>query len=119
MVASGKNEKSNEVKMATLLHLAGPDALEVYNTSFESPGDEKKLQKVVEKFDAHCIPQINVTWERHMFNTRIQQPGETIDQYVTNLRNKANTCEFGDLTESLIRDSVVCGVVSDKPPHHK
>ena len=45
MIASGKNEKSEEVKTATLLHLAGPDALEVYNTSFESPGDEKKLQK--------------------------------------------------------------------------
>ena len=115
MIASGKNEKSDEVKTATLLHLAGPDALEVYNTfSFESPGDEKKLQKVLEKFDAHCIPRKNVTWERHVFNTRIQQPGETIDQYVTDLRNKAKTCEFGDLTESLIKDRVVCGVVSDK-----
>ena len=48
-IASRKNEKSDDVKMATLLHLAGPDALEVYNTfSFESPGDEKKLQKVLE-----------------------------------------------------------------------
>ena len=49
-----------------------------------------------------------------MFNTRIQQPGETIDQYVTDLRNKSKTCEFGDLTERLIKDRVVCGVASDK-----
>ena len=57
MTASGKNEKSDEVKTATLLHLAGPDALEVFNTfSFETPGDEKKVDKVLEKFDAHCEP---------------------------------------------------------------
>ena len=49
-----------------------------------------------------------------MFNTRNQWPGETIDQYVTDLRNKAKTCEFGTLTESLIKDHLVCGVISDK-----
>ncbi len=73
MVASGKNEKTDEVQTATLLHLAGPDALEVFNTfSFATPGDDKKLDKVLEKFEAHCIPRTNVTWERHIFNTRNQ-----------------------------------------------
>ena len=115
MTLSDKNEKSDEVKTATLIHLAGPDALEVFNTfSFETPGDEKKVDKVLEKFDVHCEPRKNVTWERHVFNTRNQQPGETIDQYVTDLRNKANTCEFGELTESLIKDRIVCGIASDK-----
>ncbi len=92
MVASGKNEKTDEVKTATLLHLAGPDALEVFNTfSFADPGDDKKLDKVLEEFEAHCIPRTNVTWERHIFNTRNQQSDETIDHYVTDLRNKAKT----------------------------
>ena len=89
MIASGKIEKSDKVKTAMLLHLTPCNTF-----SFESPGDKKKLQKVLEKFDAHCIPQKNVMWERHVFNTRIQQLGETIDQYVTDLRNKAKTCEF-------------------------
>ena len=115
MVASGKDSKSDEVKAATFLHLAGPEALEVFNTlSFDSAGDEKKLDKVIEKFEAYCIPRKNVTWERHVFNTRNQRPGETIDQYITDLRNKAKTCEFGTLTESLIKDRLVCGVISDK-----
>ena len=35
----------------------------------------------------NCCHKKNITWERHVFNTRIQQPGETINQYVTNLRN--------------------------------
>ena len=115
LVASGKNDKSDEVKAATFLHLAGPEALELFNTfAFESPGDEKKLDKLEEKFEAYCIPRKNVTWERHVFNTRNQQPGETVDQYVTILRKKVKTCEFGTLTESLIKDRLVCGVISDK-----
>ena len=86
MVASGKDTKSDEVKSAAFLHLAGPEALEVFNTfSFDNPGDAKKLDKLVEQFEAYCNPRKNVTWERHVFNTRRQQSGETIDQYVTDL----------------------------------
>ena len=115
MVASGKNAKSDEVKAATFLHLAGPDALEVFNTlSFDNAGDDKKLGKLIEKFEAYCIPRSNVTWERHVFNTRNQQIGENVDQYVTDLRNKAKTCEFGNLRDSLIKDRLVCGVLNDK-----
>ena len=39
--------------------------------------------------------------KRHKFNTRNQQVGETIDQYVTDLKTKAQTCEFAILKDSL------------------
>lgn len=87
----------------------------MYNTlTFDAAGDEKKLPKLLEKFEAYCIPRRSLTWVRHVFNTRNQQPGESIDQYVAELRNKAKTCEFGDLTDSLIKDQAVCGITSDK-----
>lgn len=35
---------------------------------------------------------------------------KSIDAYVTDLKNKAKDCEFGLLTDSLIRDRIVCGV---------
>ena len=53
-----------------------------------------------------------------MFNTRNQQIGENVDQYVTDLRNKAKTCEFGNLRDSLIQDRLVCGVLNDKTRSH-
>ena len=40
--------------------------------------------------------------------------GETIDQYVTDLRTKAHSCEFGELRDSLIRDHIICGIICDK-----
>ncbi|XP_033731746.1 uncharacterized protein K02A2.6-like [Pecten maximus] len=39
-----------------------------------------------------------------------QEKGETIDQYVTDLKNKSKSCEFGDLCDSLIKDRIVCGI---------
>ena len=64
----------DEVKSAIFLQLAGPDALDVFNTlTFENEGDAKKLDKLLEKFEAYCIPRKNITWERHVFNTRNQK----------------------------------------------
>jgi len=101
--------------LETFLHVAGPEALEVYNTfTWDSDDDQNKVDKIVEKFDQYCNPRKNVTWERHKFNTRNQQPGETIDQYVTDLKTKAQTCEFAQLKDSLIRDRIVCGIICDK-----
>ena len=42
-LASGLSEKDAKIQAATLLHVVGPEALEVYNTfTWENPGDEKK-----------------------------------------------------------------------------
>jgi len=66
-LASSLSGEDMKVQAATLLHVAGPEALEVYNTfSWESP-DEK--DNIVEKFDQYCNPRKNVTWERHKFFT--------------------------------------------------
>ena len=102
------------MKSATLLHFAGPEAIEIYNAfSWETDGDEKNISKILEKFENYCTPRKNITLERHIFNTRTQQPGESIDHYVTDLRKKASSCEFGTLHDSLIRDRIVCGICSD------
>ena len=115
MTASGNDSKEEGTKSAILLHVAGPEALEVYNTfTWEEEADKRKVAKIMEQFESYCMPRKNVVWERHVFNCRTQQPGETVDQYVTDLRCKAKTCEFGTLTDSLIRDRIVYGILSDK-----
>lgn len=50
------------------------------------------------------------TYERYKFNTRVQQTNETVDQYVTELKNMAASCDYGDLREGLIRDRIVIGI---------
>ena len=55
-------------------------------------------------------PQKNVVFERFKFNSAFQSPNETVDSYINNLRHLASTCEFGSLTDELIRGRLIIGV---------
>ena len=52
-------------------------------------------------------------YERHKFNTRDQAADESLDEYVTNLRRLAASCEFGNVKDQLIRDRIVLGICDD------
>ena len=118
ITAAGIKDKAADVQCATLLHVIGPDPIEIFNTFKwdevgDEAGDDKKVYKILGKYEKYCNPQCNVTYERHQFNTRNQKEGESIDSYVTDLRILSKSCEFGDLTDSLLRDRLVCGVIKD------
>lgn len=51
--------------------------------------------------------------ERHKFNTRNQRAGETIDSYISDLKIKAKSCNFGDLCQELFQDRMFCGINND------
>ena len=57
------------------------------------------------------MPKKNLVYERFVFNTCNQNQGQTIDSYVTELRTKAQSCEYDELKDSLIRDWIVVGIV--------
>ena len=115
MTATGIAEKENSIKSNTFLHVIGPESLEIYNTfTWATDGDNMKLDKIMEKFKAYCNPRKNLTYERHIFNTRNKQAGENIVAYVTDLKNKASLCDFSTLKDSLIRDRIICGIRSDE-----
>jgi hypothetical protein len=72
------------------------------------------VSKIIEAFERYCIGETNVTYERYRFNGREQQPGESIEDFVADLRKMANTCQFEALEDSLIRDRIIVGI-RDEP----
>ena len=118
ITAAEIKDKTADIQCATLLHVIGPDAVEIFNTfkwneDGDTAGDVKKVDKILGKYEKYCNPQCNVTYERHPFNIRNQNEGDSIDAYVTDLRILSKSCEFGDLADSLLRDRLVCGVKKD------
>ncbi len=79
-------------------------------TPTESREDPKCLKR---KFSEICNPQQNKTMERHKFHSRNQKQGETIESFISDLRIKAKACHFGELTDELICDRIVCGINSE------
>lgn len=113
--AVGLSDESDSRKIALLLTVAGPQAIEVYNTfTFAVAADREKYDEVIKKFDEHCSPKKNETYERYVFRTRIQSQGENFDSFLTDLKLKAKTCNFGVLAESMIRDQIVFGIDDKK-----
>ena len=60
--------------------------------------------------DDYFVPKVNVPFERHLFKQMSQIVGETVDQSVCRLRQKAITCDFPNVDEA-IRDQLIekCG----------
>lgn len=106
-------EKSETTQCGTFLHIVGEEAINVYNTFQFTAEEVNKIDELKNKFKEYCEPRKNLPYIRHMFFTRAQGTGETIDAYVTDLKHKAKDCEFGDLTDSLIRDRIECGIKDD------
>ena len=109
-IATGLKEKEEDTRLATLLSIIGDEALEAYNGfQWDTDADKLKIEKVLDNFEKYCNPKRNVPFERYVFNSRFQKSGETIDEYVNQLRLLAESCEFGSLKDSLIRDMVIFG----------
>jgi hypothetical protein len=110
MIASGYAEKEEKIKCSLFLHLIGEEALDVYNT-FEIPTeDANKLDVLYTKFEEYCVPQKNVTYERHIFFSRHQLEDEPVDKWVTELKRLAQSCEFGALRDELVKDAITLGI---------
>lgn len=100
------------MKCATFLHVAGDEAIKVFNAmDFDEDVDGFSGHK--ELFRECCEPRKNITYLRHVFFTRVQGPNEKIDAYVTDFKNKAKDCDFAQPTDELIKYRVVCGINND------
>lgn len=112
MTATERDKKPKQQQAATLLHLIGDTGLEIYNTFHLSEEESIDPDTILQKFQDYCEPRRNVVYERYLFFNRSQQPGEKVDAFVTDLKKLSMSCEFGELTNSLVRDRLVCGIQS-------
>ena len=81
-LATELDTKPQKVQVATLLTVIGEEAREVFATfTWEDADDEHKIGKVLTKFEQYCQPNLNVPFEQYCFNRRVQEPGESYDQY--------------------------------------
>jgi len=87
-----------------LLHLAGPDVQEIFTTLTET-GDATNYTSAVEALNAYFVPQVNSAFARQTLHQIRQNPGETVQQFVTRLRKAAKDCDFATDTDNPIRDA--------------
>ena len=105
--------KSEEEQVSYLLLWIGQQGRDVYKTwTGISEENAKKLETYYTRFKNHVQPKLNPIFARYCFNNEVQG-SDSIDAFVTRLKNKAEDCSFTE-KENMIRDRIVFGCYNEK-----
>ena len=79
-VASKVKKEEGDVQVAALLTAIGPEVRKVFKTWNLTAAQKKDIKGVNERFDNYCNPRKNIPFELYRFNSRQQEPGESVDR---------------------------------------
>lgn len=101
------NDKAQDIKAYLLRNYIGKFGQSVIQKIvFENTADKDDMNKLLTKLDAYFNP-VNEVMARYLFLTRYKQKNESIEDYISDLKKKAEICNFGKLTNNLIRDQII------------
>ena len=90
-----RNINNAERKKAMLLHSAGEEVYDVYD-SLQIPA-ESTYDEFKTLLSEYFAPKRNMQYERYAFRKESQSASQTIDSYYTKLKGLAKHCEFADI----------------------
>lgn len=113
-LVTGLAEKPGEVQAATLRSVMGSECRHVYRHNLNLTAEQQRdITTILEALEAYFKPARNVIYERYVFGCCKQEEGESIDNFVTRLREKAATCDYAGLKDEMIRDKIVLGITNE------
>ena len=103
-------EAEGDKRRAILLSSCGAPTYQLIR-NLVAPGNptDKTFSQIVTLVPDHHQSRPSTIVQRFNFHTRIQKSGESISEYVAQLRKLSEYCEFGDTLEDMLLNDVVCG----------
>lgn len=114
MIATGGFQLDDGTKLAIFLHVIGEESRNTYDTFEWTDTTRPTYKDTVQKFEDIYSPQKNESVQTHIFNKRIQRPGESFEKFLEDLRWLSSNCNFGVARNRLIRDRIVDGISSHR-----
>ena len=106
-----KNITSEEEKKATFLTAVGAETYGlIRNLLTPDKPKDKTLKQIQDLVEEHLSPKKNVIVERFRFNSRNRKEGESVAEYIVELKRLARNCKFEDKLNDMLRDRIVCGI---------
>ncbi|GBO26224.1 Retrovirus-related Pol polyprotein from transposon 17.6 [Araneus ventricosus] len=116
MDAKSLNAKPESQKVAILLRVIGVECLEIYNTFNEV--SSASMNDILAKFEACFVPQRNITYERQRLFLLVQREGQSVDNFITELRKQHRNCDYGSLNDYVLVDQLVRGLRESRLREH-
>ncbi|XP_071510902.1 uncharacterized protein [Diadema antillarum] len=106
--------KDAKQQRALLLHYAGPEVSDIFDTLPDTGEDYESAKAALGK---HFCPSVNIEYEHFVFRQCRQTEDETVDQYCHRLQKLAVSCEFAD-NNAEIKSQIILGCRSQKLRRH-
>jgi len=108
------NSIQEDKKVPVLLSVIGGKTYALLSSLLapDKPKD-KTFEELSEVLQKHFEPKPVVIVQRFHFHRRNQAPGESVADYVAELRRLATHCKFDGYLEEALRDRLVCGLRSE------
>ncbi len=102
-------------KQSILLFITGASTYKVLRNlvSPDKPGTTA-YQVLVDKLPEHYSPRPSEMVERFKFHTRFRKSGESVNNYLVQLRALSEHCNSRETLNVMIRDRLVCGINDDR-----
>ena len=103
--------KDSNKKRAILLSSCGVNTYAVIrNLLAPNLPSTKSFDQIVEAAGKHFNPKPSSIVQRFRFNSRARKEGESVAEFVAQLRQLSEHCQFGDTLNDMLRDRIVCGI---------
>ena len=106
-------DKNEEEKCSFLMLWVGEKGRSIFQTWNLNDENKKKLQSYYDGFEQYVKPRSNIIYNRHKFQSRMQNQDETFEQFVTELQLLVKDCGY-DKNDEMVRDRIVTGVKNSK-----
>ncbi|KAF0308281.1 hypothetical protein FJT64_020476 [Amphibalanus amphitrite] len=111
---TGVHDLTEAEQRAALLAVLDDDWARVVRFGLPIPA-EASMADVITAMHAHLRRQRNVVIDRCEFNMRMQEPGESVDDFICALKEIASCCDFcPNCTDDRFRDHLVVGTSDDE-----
>ena len=79
---------------------------------------DKSLAEIKTALETHFEPKRSKVAERFHFHRRNQKAGESVVEYVAELRRMAARCSFDGYFSEALRDRIICGLRNEATQRH-
>ena len=103
----------DNLKRAVFLSTMGGSAYKLLRSLVGESIKSSTFAQLVQAMKDHLKPTPNEIAERFHFYKRDRKHGESVSDYITELRRLSEHCSFGDQLNIYLRDRFVCGLNSE------
>ena len=106
--------KNEEERCCYLMLWVGGKGRRISSTWDMTDTQQKVLQEYCNRFQAYVQLKSKPIFAIYKLHSKIQEPRETVQQFVTALKLLVKDCEYGQAEDSFVRDRIVFGTKSAK-----